>query len=123
MTAPPESDDERIFAAQLLLAVGQVEAAERMLSNMVARPLTPTLSPDGGEGVRRVTERRAQLAESLRLLIATVKGRATDRLNPALSPNRGEGESTFALARSYYFQSAGLLEAALVDARKATQIA
>jgi len=98
----PTSDSEKVYSAALLLAVGQVEAAETQLKS---------LSREGAE-----KERAARLAEALRLLIAAVK------FQPRPSPgNAGPVTllTTESLAESYYLQSRSQLKEALEAARRA----
>ncbi|MBI4327406.1 MAG: FecR domain-containing protein [Chloroflexi bacterium] len=94
------STAERVYAAALLLAVGQVEQTEALLKS---------LPPAGSQEARA-----AQLAEALRELIATVKFQTWTRsAPPALA--------TEWLAESYYQQSRSKLEEALQAARKAAE--
>ncbi|HEV2694189.1 MAG TPA: TonB-dependent receptor [Verrucomicrobiae bacterium] len=87
----PQSDADKIYFAQLLLAAGQVEQAEAQLNT--AAPATPS-------------------AGALREVIAAVKNQTWVR--PAPSTLASEW-----LADSYYLQSRGKLDEALKAARKA----
>ena len=87
----PVSDSEKIYYAELLLSVGQVEQAEAQLDSM-----------------------QSPLADALREVIAAVKfQKVPSGLNSPLA--------TALLANSYYLQSSSQLEAALSAARDATQ--
>src|SRR6266849_2273710 len=55
----PESDPEKVYLAALLLAVGQVDRSEELLTS-----LAPAVAPD---------DRLRQLADALRKLVAAVK--------------------------------------------------
>jgi len=141
----PTSVEEQVYQAAVLLAVGQVEPAERLLSDVrAARPEVRTQSE--------------ALADALRKMIAAVKFQtypATSSLpmnlqdaqgpfTPALSPLDGErvsegrvrgfggstsevpfrGNLTLAsewLAESYYEQSRSKLPEALAAARRAAE--
>ena len=95
----PGSAAERIYSAALLLAVGRVDAVERMLG-----PLgTPTEDGD---------ERVARLANALRTVIAAVKHR--ERPDPPPPELASEW-----LAWSYYAQSRTELEKARSAAQQA----
>jgi len=87
----PQSDADKIYFAQLLLAAGQVEQAEAQLGGVSAS---------------------LPLAGALREVIAAVKYQTWVR--PAPSALAGEW-----LADSYYLQSRGKLDEALKAARKA----
>lgn len=86
------SDSEKIYFAELLLSVGQVEQAESQLGSIQSPP-----------------------ANALRELIATVK---FQKYPSALSPT---GSASITLADSYYLQSISQLEEALRAARYAVQ--
>ncbi len=92
----PVSDAEKVYLAALVLAVGQVETAEKQLAAI----------PSGETG------RASQLAGGLRVLIAAVKfQRHPSTLDPSLS--------TALLAESYHAQSRSRLDEALAFARAA----
>ncbi len=88
-----ENDDEQIFLAALLLSVGQVENAERLLSR------TNTLSP---------------LARAVQVTIDTVQNREVELMAHPQT-------ATEWLADSYQQQYRFNLTAALASARKATE--
>lgn len=90
----PDSDEERVYHAALLLSVGHVEQAEAILATLQQTA---------------VADKNQRLAAALRTLIAAVKHepRPTTH-NPQLS--------TEFLAASYFEQSVGLREASLVKA-------
>ena len=88
---PAISDSAKIYFAELLLSVGQVEQAESQLGSI-----------------------QSPLADALREVVAAVKfQKLPSTLNSQLS--------TCLLADSYYLQSQSQLEAALADARAATK--
>jgi tetratricopeptide (TPR) repeat protein len=90
----PENDAEKVFYAQLLLSIGQVEKADTLLvSNNTA----------------------SASARALRLMMDTVQGRETISI-------RQPTFATEWLANSYYLQAQFNLESALVSARRATEI-
>ncbi len=94
----PASDAERVYAAAVLLAVGQVDKADTLLGSIESRGNASTL------------------AASLRDLVATVKGR----------PQRTAEStdlSTVALVESYRLQAERNLPGALAAARLATELA
>jgi Tfp pilus assembly protein PilF len=96
----PRTNAERIYAAALLLAVGQVDPALQLL--------------DAVEATNSAREQR--LAASLRLMVAVVQQRLTN--SPA---RRAETKlATESLAESYYLQSHAQLDLALAAARRAT---
>jgi len=86
------SDSEKIYHAQLLLAVGQVEESETQLGSI-----------------------QSPLADALREVVAAIKHELF-LTNDARLPTSSEW-----LAKSYYFQSQSLLDAALGAARSATE--
>ena len=88
----PENDDERIFLAALLLSVGQVASAERLLS---------------------LTNSSSSLARAVRATIDTVQNRDVELAAHPLT-------ATEWLADSYQQQFRFNLTAALASARKAT---
>ena len=98
----PGSASEKVFFASLLLAVGQVEAAEKLLAPLV-----------GGDNQ---DERTVKLAGALRKLIAAVKQHpfSTHAAPPALA--------TEWLAESYWLQSQARLDEALMAARNAAKM-
>ncbi len=91
----PASDAERVYLAELLLSVGQVEQAEAQLRQL------QTASP---------------LAEALRVLIAAVKFQARPS---TLNLQTSTALATEWLAESYYLQSRSELAEALAAARAA----
>lgn len=97
------SDDERVFAAALLLSVGEVDKTEELLS-----------------GINSTTGRAYQLSLALRHLIAAVKRQ------PGVSAAEPQTASE-CLAHSYFEQSRAIrttsLETALALARRATELA
>ncbi len=100
----PGSDDEKIYYAALLLAVGQVEQADALLKAFA--------------GNQAQTERTAKLAGALRRLVAVVK----NQNNAALIPDRGSNSlATEWLAESYFQQASFRLAQALTAARKAVE--
>lgn len=104
----PTSDAEKVYAAALLLAVGQAEPATAQLNTLSRRTST-----------NAVTHR---LADALRLVISTVTEQATTNLSIAdttsgLSPQL----ATELLAKSYADQSNLRLDDALLSARLATR--
>ncbi len=95
----PETDEEKIYLAALVLAVGQVEEAEKAL-----------------HGLTGLNEVNGKLAGALRRLIATVKLQfSSSTLNPQPST------SSEWLAESYYLQARFKLPEALLAARKALE--
>lgn len=92
----PASSFERLFLAGLLLAVGQVEEASKLLENA-----------DGEDG--------KVIAAALREMISAVKGQGI------ASPETPQN-STAWLARSYLLQSLGDLAGAREAARRSTEI-
>jgi tetratricopeptide (TPR) repeat protein len=90
----PASDGEKVYRAALLLAAGQVAAAETLLDGIQSHP---------------------SLIRALRKLILTVKGQATNRTERPAS-------ATEYLVEAYYLQSIGELEGALEAARAVTRI-
>ena len=89
----PESDEDRLYLAALLLGVGQVEKASALLDTAVKQPA---------------------LATALRTMIAAVNLR---KLELTANPSRASEW----LARSYYEQAHFDLSAALVSARNAVR--
>lgn len=85
----PQLDAEKIYLAQLLLAVGQVEQSEAQLGSL-----------------------NSPLAGALREVVAAVKNQAWMRSAPATLASES-------LAESYYLQSHSKLNEALAAARKA----
>jgi len=101
----PASDSEQVFLGALLLAVGEVEAAEARLA--------PILRSGGQD------ERLARLASALRKMIAAVKG------PPRQTPDGAERSPNLAtewLAESYWLQAQARLAEAAEAARKAVEI-
>jgi hypothetical protein len=95
----PESDEERVFLAALLLSVGAVTEAEEQL-----KPVT--------------VGRTGELADAHRYLIEILRRGA----RPEANDNRGAGATaTRLLANSYGFQGAGRLADARDEARAATE--
>jgi Tfp pilus assembly protein PilF len=93
----PGSNRERIYLAQLLLAVGQASEAEALIKSMS--------EPD---------ERATSFENALRTLIAAVKFQSIDVAGtPALASSL--------LAQSYYHQSRFELQTALMSARAAVE--
>lgn len=92
----PASEARRVYYAAVLLAVGNVEEAERQLANLT------------GEA-----SRAAALADALRETIAAVKNQPRDRTAPRKL-------STEWMAGSYAAQSRGDLDEALAMARAAS---
>jgi Tfp pilus assembly protein PilF len=100
----PVSDAEKVYLAALLLAVGQVTQAEALLNSVPSFATSSSLP--------------ARLSRSLRLVIATVKRRASSStLNSQLSTPL----ATELLAKSYQQQSDLNLEDALASAELAVQ--
>jgi tetratricopeptide (TPR) repeat protein len=97
----PVSDNERIYRAALLLAVGQVDETEGLLK---------TLAPGRGREARELA-----LAEAIRKVIASVKGQRIEQ-------ERAPALATEWLAESYYQQSKSKLEEARAAARKAVEV-
>jgi tetratricopeptide (TPR) repeat protein len=97
----PVSDAEKIYFAELLLSVGQVEAAEAQISSI-----------------------QSPSADALREVVTAVKFQSRSSTINSL-PRRSDVEtgqlSTTLLADSYYLQSRSQLEAALSAARAATE--
>ncbi|HEU6449760.1 MAG TPA: TonB-dependent receptor [Verrucomicrobiae bacterium] len=93
------SDDSRIYYAALLLSVGDVENAEKVLSSMTSN-----------------SGRSQRLADALRQLIAAVK-------KQNFSPGREPELTTEFLARSYYEQSRAVPKASLENALKFARLA
>lgn len=91
----PASDSEKIYYAELLLSVGQVDESEAQLGSI-----------------------HSPLAEALREVVAAVKFQSfsSNRNFPASTTS-----ATASLADSYYFQSSSQLDAALAAARDATK--
>lgn len=96
----PESAGEKIYLSALVLAVGQVDDAEALLTTL---PQDRT----GGSDI----ERNQALADAIRQLIAAVKLQPWQRRHP---PEL----ATEWLAESYYQQSVANLPGALAAARK-----
>ena len=94
----PVSAQEKVYLAALLLAIGQVDGAERLLDSLAAAGIPETRTPE--------------LALALRTLIAAVK------LRPR-PPGVTTALATSLLADSYYHQSLGNLTNALRAARQA----
>ncbi len=98
----PASEQEKVYFAALLLAVGQVEQAENLLN-----------------GLNAADELIARLAGALRRLIAAVKLQTlSSTINSPPSTNR---LATEWLAESYYQQAHTNLEAALTSARRSVE--
>jgi Flp pilus assembly protein TadD len=94
----PQSDAERIYSAALLLAVGQVDDAQPLLSAVN----------------RAAGDTNSRLAAALEQMIAVVKQRAGP---PALPPQLG----TEWMVESYRLQFLTRLDEALAAARQATE--
>ena len=105
----PASDSERVFAASLLLSVGQGNQAEDLLKGLAPRGITNAVVH--------------QLASALRTVIDSVTkpngsdGRSVDAMAGIVANN----SSTELLARSYADQAEQRLEDALLSARLATR--
>ena len=93
----PASDNEKIYRAALLLAVGQVDETENLLK---------TIGPESHALI---------LANSIRKVITSVKGQTVEQ-------DRMPELATEWLAESYYQQSKFKLEEARVAARKAVEV-
>ncbi|HEY1663604.1 MAG TPA: TonB-dependent receptor [Verrucomicrobiae bacterium] len=91
----PASDAEKIYYAELLLSVGQVDESEAQLGSL-----------------------QSPLADALREVVAAVKFQQFSSNPNAQSPTT---PATVSLADSYYFQSRSQLDAALASALAATQ--
>jgi tetratricopeptide (TPR) repeat protein len=105
----PDSADETIYLAALLLSVGQVEHAEKWLAKLNE---LKGLNKAGGP---------ARMAQALHRLIAAVKGQPVERAT-ARGALKGEFQlSTEWLAESYYLQAQLDLGGALWAARAATE--
>ncbi len=102
---PPQSDDERLYAAAVLLGVGQVDAARQMLGGL-------------GDGSER---RIRRLADAMREMIATVSRQPESRPEAKSLPAGGL-RPTELLAESYRLQAEQRLEPALAAARHATEL-
>ena len=100
----PVSSSEKIYLAQLVLSVGQVDQAEALLRQI-------------GAG----DEKAVRLANALRLLIAAVKGQERPGNLPLATSNLQLSTATELLAESYYQQSRFKLEEALRAARAASE--
>ncbi len=98
----PASEPERVYFAALLLSVGQVEEAERVLGDL-------------GAGAEAGNE-AAALAAALRRVVAAVQFRG----GPARELPR---RASTLLAESYYQQSRSDLRQALASARGAVEVA
>ncbi len=103
-TRNPASNPERVYLAQLVLAVGQVDQAAAVLGQI-------------GAG----DEKNTRLADALRLLITAVKGQERPANLPAASVNDPLATATALLAESYYQQSRFKLEDARSAARAASE--
>ncbi len=97
----PTAGAEQVYLAALLLAVGEVEQAEKLFA---------AVGPAGGPA--DAAARAQALAGALRQLIAAVKLQSWQS-------ERGPQPGTECLAESYYQQSRAKLEAALDAARQA----
>ncbi|HXJ61252.1 MAG TPA: FecR domain-containing protein [Verrucomicrobiae bacterium] len=102
----PDSADEKIYLAALLLSLGRVEQTLGLLQN-----------PGGPAGADPL---RDSLVNALRTVIAAVK---FQELTPPPGAPELEPSATAALAASYYLQSRSHLEAARAAARRATELA
>lgn len=91
---PGNSDAQRLYHAQLLLSVGQVNEANAELRNV---------------------ENAQAAAEAIRKLIATVK-------HQTITTDRAPSTATEWLAQSYYLQSQSKLAGALAAAQNAVQL-
>jgi len=96
----PADDEEKVYVAALLLAVGNVVEANGQLASLQGHP----------------GSRPQQLAEALRRLMAAVK------LQPVSEPP-DPSLATSLMAESYYQQSRAQLDAALAAARGAAALA
>jgi len=103
----PAADNEKVYLAALLLAVGQVSQAEALLDTIV--------------GAATSASQPARLSRSLRLVIATVKRRSVSSLLTPHSSLSTLPLATELLAQSYHQQSELHLDDALVSARLAVQ--
>ena len=106
--SPPDgSAGQKILRAQLELAVGRVEAAEKLLASLPEHPA----------------------ATALHELISVVRGDALERRPPARLDDKATGRvgdrrsASELLAHSYALQARADLEAARTDARRAVEIA
>ena len=99
---PPASHDEQVYLAALQLAAGGVDAAQVILERLAS----PAAAADSN----------AALADGLRRFIDVVKLQ-----QPAPSTPAGTASATLALIDSYIEQSRGDLDAALRQARRATE--
>src|SRR5439155_22540740 len=97
----PASDEERVYLAALVLAVGQVGEAEKLVQAVKAAP------------------RLDAFAEALRRLIAAVKFQPATNSVPLRAGTARSGLATQKLSESYYQQSQRNLPAALAAAREA----
>jgi len=93
----PASDREKVYLAALLLAVGQVDQADRTLNEL-----------------DKLNDLNGRLAAALRKVVAVVKHQAVASTN-----NIPLSTSSEWLAESYQQQSQGSLDAALIAARRA----
>lgn len=100
----PGSANEQVYLAAVLLAVGEVEPAERLLQTV----------PDGDEA----TSRAGRLAEGLRQLISAVQFRP---FVPRAPVEPSQWLASEWLAESYYQQSRSELPLALEAARRAVE--
>ena len=97
----PAADEERVYRAAVLLAVGSVEEAQKSLNEL-----------------KGLNELNGRLAGALRKLIAAVKRQSAPS---TLNPQPSTALATEWLAESYYQQSRRNLEEALKAARKAVE--
>jgi tetratricopeptide (TPR) repeat protein len=97
----PASDEEKVYRAAVLLAVGQVDETEALLK---------ALDAAGGSDARAIL-----LADALRKVIASVKGQTVEQ-------SRAPSLATEWLAESYYQQSKSKLAEARAAARKAVEV-
>ncbi len=104
---PPASDAEKVYAAALLLAVGQADQSGDLL-NSLARGARTNAIPH-------------RLAEALRVVIHTVTRNETNALIPSASSGLTPQIATELLAKSYADQANLRLEDALLSARLATR--
>ncbi len=102
----PGSEEERVYVAALLLAVGQVTAAEQTLNRLGASS-KPTLR---------------ELAEALRSMIRTVSRRSVASDEGAVPGANVSPLATVHLSESYRLQADQRLEAALGAAVRATEL-
>lgn len=104
---PPSSEAEKVYAAALLLAVGQAEQSANLLNSLARRTGT------------NATPHR--LAEALRVVISSVTQAETNALVPLASSGLTPQLATELLAKSYADQASLRLEDALLSARLATR--